>query len=391
MADAPFDVVVFRPLEKAVCSDWNRLGSQLRRTIQLLLRAGAEYRAGQGASDAALQQAAFFESDGFKVRPASPAAMSVQVTAGLGMHWLPGSTASSIGSVIDLDDLEGASPLLLTAAKTIAVPTADATHPRLDIVEVKASRALADSESRDFLDVGTETLVPALVTKTLGFSLDAVVPSINGSAAINYKTGTPDAAPVEPSVSAGYVKIGVVRVEAGATSVVGTKIIDARLPARPIRVTVHAFINTSTWAFSATPTIVAPPGVVVGVQTYSNSNGFGMPAVECLVFAQGALAAGGAAAADVRFSDGNLSTAGDAATPLVANTQTGVTTNASGTLGGGAVTAFYPNPSPELPVGQLVASVLAYPLKWNAGATDWTGTLPNPMQASFSFDIPVRA
>jgi hypothetical protein len=397
MANEPFDRVIFRPLERPVCEDWNATQSEMDRTTREILRHLAEYRGALVVGDAALQPAAAFFGDGFKVRPMSPAAMQVQVSAGMGFLWAPAGNATNIdgvtpaGAVPFLDDREGAKPLWLSTAKTINVPAADATNPRYDIVEVNYARALGDLRSRDFFDVGVGDFVPTNATKCLGFSLDAVTPSINGAAAINYKTGTAAASPTEPTVTSGYVKIGTVRVQAASTTVPGTRVIDRRkmiAPGGSMRVSVLAIVDTSTWAFTTAPTIIAPPGVVVGVETDSDYNGLGVPAVYVSVFAAGMLESSVMPAVAVSIHDGTWGSGGDALAPLTVNLTHGVAVNAAAALGTGA-TAYYPNPSPDLPIGQSSLLVVCAPFKWNTGAQDWTGTLPNPLRVSFTIDIPV--
>jgi hypothetical protein len=402
MADAPFDRTVIHELEKPDAGDLNRAQAQLDRAIREVMRHLGEYRGGLQTSDAALQPAAVFFGDGFKVRPASPAAMQVRVMAGLGFLWAPAGNATDLSStnpphvVPSLDDLEGAKPLWLGDAKTISVPAADATNPRIDIVEVLYRRAVEDTESRDLFDVNVMDYTAELADKTLTFSLASVTPTVNGSGVINYKTGTPAGSPTEPTVTAGYVKIAAVRVQAASTTVPGTRITDRRLlmaAAAGLRVSVSALVNTSTWAFSAAPTITAPPGVVVGVQTYADYNGFSLPAIELLVYPGGALDDTTVSpAVSVTCHDGNFANAADASAPLAANLQTLVTTSpvSSGALGGGSVTAYWPNPSPEVPIHANCVQCVLMPLKWNPGSSDWTGVLPNPMRVSFELTLPVK-
>ena len=391
MSGRPFDVVVFRDLEAPDAADWNRTGSGLRRTLQLLMRVDGEYRGGQQTSHAALQPAAAFYNDGLKVRAASPAAMEVTVGKGLGFQWAPASNATDIGGVVGLNDEEGAKPIVLTVDKTIAVPAADGTNDRLDIVEVAFNSGFADAESRMFLDVGSDTMVPSTVQKTRSFSLDGVTPSINGTNAINYKTGTPAGSPAEPSVTSGFVKIATIRVVAASTTVPGTRVIDRRLLVAPggVRVSIQALVDTSTWAI--TPTVIAPPGVLVTLQTYSNFNGFSLPAIVATVFPAGCLDAGGYPSCNVTVGDGNFANAADAGAPLIVHTQQVVAVNATGALSGGSVVAYWPNPSPDLPIGATGFTCVAIPAKWNGAGPDWTATLPNPMRISFDFAFPVKA
>ena len=96
-------------------------------------------------------------------------------------------------------------PVVVESNTTQAISTADATHPRIDVIAIKASTTDTESASRN----------------TYGGGSSMVNTVRKPSALISYTAGTPAASPVAPSTPAGYIKIAEVTVGAGATTVSG--------------------------------------------------------------------------------------------------------------------------------------------------------------------------
>jgi hypothetical protein len=262
--------------ERPLSSDVNGEASQINRTLRELLR----YLLAGRASNSVLTNAPAtgFLGDSFRVGPESPAAMGVVVRAGYGFMDNLSDVAADIGGCLNLNDLSAYKPMFLGTSQSLTVPAADPSNPRIDIVEVKYDRRLTDNTSRDVLNTGTGAFDPTLVNKTLAWIQDGRT-SLNGSASINYKTGTPAGVPAAPSTSAGYVKIAEILVDAAATSIAENKIKDTRSLLFPNggfgRVTGRIRL-----AMTGSPPAVtldylnAPPGVSVAFTTGYAGAGF---------------------------------------------------------------------------------------------------------------------
>lgn len=96
-------------------------------------------------------------------------------------------------------------PVVVESNTTQAISTADATHPRIDVIAIKASTTDTESASRN----------------TYGGGSSMVNTVRKPSALISYTAGTPAASPVAPSTPTGYIKIAEVTVGAGVTTVSG--------------------------------------------------------------------------------------------------------------------------------------------------------------------------
>lgn len=269
MSDNIFDQVALRLRQRPSSTDHNRLQSQLYRTLRAVQRmafAGRTNGAAPFDNDGSTYRSGFV-GDGFKVSPSSPPGMSVVLRAGLGWQDASGDVPTGIDSVTALDDRERYKPLVLETPPTIVVPMADATNPRIDIVEVKYDRRAGDPSSTDiFTAVGPFQFVPTALNRVLAWLQDGRT-SVDGAAAINYKTGAPAGSPAAPAVTAGYVKIAEVTVDAASTSVPQSKIVDLRTLVGPdggvhtiaARLT---FIGTVTGAAPAVALgLNAPPGM----------------------------------------------------------------------------------------------------------------------------------
>ena len=225
MANNPWDQVILNVRERPLSTDMNQQWSQSARSLREMLKYLLGVRT--AAANPTLTAGEGFLGDSFRVGPESPASMNIVVRAGYGFQNNNSDVPVAISSITGLDDRSSYKPLVLNAAQTIAVPAADPTNPRIDIVEVAYDRYVTDSLSRDVLDTGTGQFVATLVNKTLAFLQDGRT-SVNGAAKINYKTGTPAGSPAAPSTTAGYIKIAEVRVDALATSIAENKIKDLR-------------------------------------------------------------------------------------------------------------------------------------------------------------------
>lgn len=236
-------------------------------------------RAGDGtffspySNDASGAVSGFF-GDAFKVVPQSPAGMFVRLRAGVGFFANNTDVPTNIGGVANLNDQDPYKPLALQEIQTIAVPAADPTNPRIDIVEVTYDRRVQDPSSRDIFTASAPfQFVAASVNKILAWIGDGRVsidppPYGVGLAKINYKVGVPAALPAAPAVTAGYTKIAEVRVGATVTSLDETVIKDLRRVIAPYgqhRVSVHAQIPNAA-AAATLYALNAPPGTVVALQ-----------------------------------------------------------------------------------------------------------------------------
>ena len=237
--EKPFDRVPYIVREKPDSTDWNRQESQHDRTLRDVL---ATFLSGRptDASYAALARSGFFPV-AFKVLPAAPASMVVNVLPGLGFHYLPADAPANIGltespQMLGISDLAALKPLVLNSIHQFAVPTAPpATNTRIDIIEVKADRYFTDIDSsrRQLVVVGdTANFDPTAMYKTLSFVLDGrtgvVQAPADSTKAISYKIGVEANPGVVPATTAGYIKIGEVRVGTAVTAIEENKIVDRR-------------------------------------------------------------------------------------------------------------------------------------------------------------------
>lgn len=269
MGNNAWDQTIINPRERPLSSDINAGWSQANRTLREILR----YAFAKRSTDASLSNLAVagFLGDSFLVTASAPADMNVNVRAGYGFQDDLADVAADINGALNLNDFSGYKPLFLGQTQSIAVPAADPTNPRIDIVEVTFDRRVTDNGSRDVLDTGTGEFVATLVDKTLAWIQDGRV-SIDPATAmsINYKKGTPAGAPVAPSTTSGYVKIAEVRVDAAATTIAANKINDTRPLLFPCGGAGRVSGRISL-AMTGSPPVVsidylnAPPGVSVAI------------------------------------------------------------------------------------------------------------------------------
>ena len=219
-----FDRTVFNPLERPLSSDQNQLQSEIYRTVNGLGWIDVAGRAGVGdplpAARSTFVGSAFF--------PYSDATgMTVTLLGGWGWIYDPTATASNIGGISQINDAGDVYPIYLSTTQNLAVPAADAANPRIDIIEVKLDRRFENPLTRDVFDPALEVFNPTLLNKTLTYDVLGRT-SINGTSAINYKTGTPAGVPAAPAVTAGYIKIAEVYVGAAVTVIRQIDIADYR-------------------------------------------------------------------------------------------------------------------------------------------------------------------
>jgi hypothetical protein len=233
MANAPFDRVNIGFREKPVSDDHNRAASQDARTLAYLVGRLLGGRASDASEALALRDA--FHGTGLAIAASSPVALNVRVTAGLGWHYLPSDIPSDIGSpdLLGVDDLAELKPIYLAADHVFAAPTAPAgPNTRIDIVEVEASRALIDSETRRQFNDATGSFDPHAFYKTLSFALDGLVGTVNApaesTAPLSYKVGVAANPGLVPATSAGYLKLAEVLIGSAVTTIGQGDIIDRR-------------------------------------------------------------------------------------------------------------------------------------------------------------------
>jgi len=284
MADAPFDRVNFGQRERPVSDDWNRVEAQLDRA----LRATLEQMLGGRTSNTShvLAPGDVFMGQSFRVYPSSPAAMEVNLRAGLGLQYLPGDVPTDIGSpdFLGVDDLANYKPLVLQSGFLFAVPAAPAgPNSRIDIIEVKATRALVDAEARKQLNTTSGNFDPHNFYKTLSFKLDGLTGTVAdpapSTAAISYKTGTPANPGVAPATTAGYIKIAEVLVGSAVASIDEDVVVDRRKIAGlygSVRCSMSYLVAWNGGGGGQTVTIEdinAPPGVRMAVQPVDSTRG----------------------------------------------------------------------------------------------------------------------
>lgn len=146
-----------------------------------------------------------FFQDGFKVMRLN--ATTVTLKAGLGLQ-----------SHADTDTKEPTKkPLVLYVDTNQNINAADATHPRIDIICVKANMEIYESENRRYKEEFVDTI----------FS-QAMTISKRPKADILYTAGVAGAVPAAPAVPAGYLKIAEILVTAVTGIVSQAAITDSR-------------------------------------------------------------------------------------------------------------------------------------------------------------------
>lgn len=272
MANNPWDRTVINTRERPLSSDINQAQSQIDRTLRFFLDQLFIGRRAPNDDRVATLPSQGFIGGGFKVREESPIGLSVLLSSGQGFQANATDTPSSIGGVTSVDDLSRYKPLVVLSDVTIAVPAADPTFDRIDIVEVAFNRRLADPTSRDILNPSSGAFEPETVNKSLAWNMEGSVGIVttpaSSTTAIGYKAGNPSATPTTPPTTAGYIRIAEVVVAAAATQINDEDIKDLRDLLAP-----YDLRYVSAQADLAAPTLdklCAPPGVMVAA---NNSGG----------------------------------------------------------------------------------------------------------------------
>jgi hypothetical protein len=205
MPDQPFDRTIFHNLEKPLSRDFNQAQSQSDRTLRHFISSLFQ------DPDTGDRRDGFVQGS-FKVFESVVPAMSVLVTAGLAFQEDVTDVPTDINSILGLDDRDPYKPIPLLADHTFTVPTAP-TSPdsRIDIIEVKASRLVTNSLSRQILAPATGIFGAVAVDKSLEFAVDgntgSVVSPAASTAALSYKQGVAGNPGVAPATTAGYLKV----------------------------------------------------------------------------------------------------------------------------------------------------------------------------------------
>lgn len=273
MANSPFDLEIINALERPLSSDINLVSSYSALQLREFVKQFFSTRTSE-SNDVSLIQppsgtAAFFGSC-FRVR-GQGVSMQVTLDPGLGF-WNNGLSETALFSISGLNDASFLKPMVLNSAMTITgISNGDAANPRIDIVEVKMTRAEIDTATRDVLVPATGVFNPSSVFKTLDYSFDGSSQVISsggtGTSAVVYKMGVPGVSPSAPATDAGYMVIAQVRVPALATSVAANYVSDFRrllLPNGMLNISGEWLTNgsNSTCALSK---LSAPAGVQVAI------------------------------------------------------------------------------------------------------------------------------
>lgn len=328
---AAFDRRIWNLREKPASRDWNTFLTNSDFTTREMVKTSLAYRTYIDSADG--QTPFGFAGQSFRVTGGP--GMTVNVLAGIGFQDGSSDVPTDINGAQGLDDLSPLKPLVLTTDETInSIPAADPSDPRIDIVEVQYDRQTTDNSSRLVLNTGTGQFDPQSVDKTLSAVLDGNT-SINGSAKINYKTGTPNSSPVVPTTTTGYIKLCQIKVPALASAITDSMILDLRrviATPQPGTVNIRCTIDTtsSTWTLASSildPVCIAAPGLNFAVFTRKHTSGgfTGLNSVGVVAWGASlpALARSGAShlplgpqSVQVYLADGTVTTSADILQPL---------------------------------------------------------------------------
>lgn len=279
MSNLPFNRTAINVRERPLSSDINRAQSELDRTLRDLLMSIYLTRGGISPDNSGLPLTGMI-GDGLKVRPVSPASMSIQVNPGLGFAYDVSHSDLSIGGVNELNDLPYWKPLVLNSpAPTIAIDAAPGGgNSRYDIVEIRTNRLLGESTSRDVLNVISGAFEAQVINKSLDWSLEGSVGKVTdpaaSTAAISLKAGIAAVSPTPPAVTPGYTKIAQILVGSGVTSVDADKIQDHRrllFPYGNFNVSARVTFPAAPYNSLTMAALHAPPGVLVSALWLSNT------------------------------------------------------------------------------------------------------------------------
>lgn len=235
----PFDMKVLAPAKKPTTDDINQGFSADRRALSFFYEQLLRSRL-NASSDAGGLKTGFI-GEGFKVRPTSPASMTVTVTAGLGWFYDPTDPLVIAQDITGLryqgvNDASPYRPLVLGETVELLVPAAPAVgNSRYDIIEVRPKRELQDYGPELRYDDGVGDWRPLGGATILSYSssqaeVGSVTTPVLSTAPVSYVKGVaaPTGTQVEPPTTPGYVKIARILVTAGATSVDASVICNRR-------------------------------------------------------------------------------------------------------------------------------------------------------------------
>lgn len=275
----PFDMKILAPAKKPTTDDINQGFSAERGALSFFYEQLLRGRLNAGTDVGGLQTG--FIGEGFKVRPTSPASMTVTVTAGLGWFYDPTDPLVIAQDITGLryqgtNDASPFRPLVLGQAVELTVPAAPAVgNSRYDIIEVRPKREVANYGPEIRYDSGVNDWRPLGGGTFLRYSSDqtevgSVVTPVLSTAPVSYVKGVeaPTGTQVEPPTTPGYVRIARILVAEGVTSVDSDVICNRRSLVFPNGVGFVAGRGTmrSERGQKVRPSlthVVAPPGVQV--------------------------------------------------------------------------------------------------------------------------------
>lgn len=294
----PFDRVIINRKEKPASSDINAAQAGIDFTLREHL--SNVFAARLAAGNDRRNVVSGFLADGFRVRPKSPTAMSVEISAGLGyqVQTVNPATDTAIEGVVGLSDLSPYKPMALTSAESVTIDAADAVLERYDIIEVRADRRTTDLTS---VEIFGENVLQFVNTPNMAKTLSWLMNSRQGrvaynqssTAPISLKKGQPAAvgSATVPAATSGYIKIAEIYVGPTVTTLDDDVINDTRRmlwPNNTARVSAKVTIVSQNGASRPVVTeLIAPPGV--RVVFYGDGSTSGM--ISAYILAGTALAA----------------------------------------------------------------------------------------------------
>lgn len=235
----PFDMKVLAPAKKPTTDDINQGFSADRRALSFFYEQLLRSRLNAGSDAGGLKTG--FIGEGFKVRPTSPASMTVTVTAGLGWFYDPTDPLVIAQDITGLryqgvNDASAYRPLVLGEAVELLVPAAPAVgNSRYDIIEVRPKRELQDYSPELRYDDAVGDWRPLGGASILSYSssqaeVGSVATPVLSTAPVSYVKGVaaPTGTQVEPPTTPGYVKIARILVAEGVTSIDASVICNRR-------------------------------------------------------------------------------------------------------------------------------------------------------------------
>lgn len=280
---------------------------------------------------------------------------------------------------------------------------------RVDLVEVRYDRRAENPLSRDILDAGTGVFLPGLVNKTLSPVMNGLT-SINGSAVINYKTGTPgtEFLVVPPTLTPGYVPVAGVRIPPAAVSVQAQNVADWR------RMLAAAGVQTFSIALSVNAGVDpwqivscelhGPPGLVMSVYIkkytaggYATNHSIGMT-LSGPQFGRyggaGSITRNAAVVAHANLSSGEFGSFALAAQPTTMQPIQNVFSQGFAPFGPQQVSSyanvvdFFPNPDPVHPRDNFgILGAEWFPLRWKQSSGAWVQGTDALIQNSWFINI----